>query len=235
MWLAQKAEGVSAARPIWWACLHRGVLDVLLGITGAAAFPGLSSLNVLDELRLRPDISLFTEVCGIMFAVTSLLPNLVDYTMAAARNLASHVGDTRANLICLGLPYSLSWIFYFGSAFNILVNMTSTFLASRASDPALRRTRRAAAPLPFPNAVVRQGAIGCAPRGDWLSACEGESADCSPPARRAESFSLWCPRCSSSTLQAGPAGMRRAWRASGGTSRIGSGSPGWWSASCRSS
>lgn len=128
MWLTQKEEGVSASRPLWWACVHRGLLDIMLGLSGAFAFPGLSSLNVLDELRLRPDVTLFTQVCGIMFAVASLLPNLVDYTMAASRNLENHVGLLRANALGVGLPYMLAWVFYFGSTFNILVNCTSTFL-----------------------------------------------------------------------------------------------------------
>lgn len=128
MWLNQKAEGVHASPPLWWACVHRGALDILLGLTGAFAFPGLDTLNVLDELRLRPDVSAFTRICGIVFAVTSILPNVVDYAMAASRNLQGHVGVLWANILSVGLPFSLSWVFYFGAAFNNLVNATSTFL-----------------------------------------------------------------------------------------------------------
>lgn len=128
MWLNQKTEGVKATPPLWYACVHRGILDILLGLTGAFAFPGLDTLNVLDELRLRPDVSAFTRICGVVFAVTSILPNVVDYAMAASRNLQAHTGVLAANILSVGLPFSLSWVFYFGAAFNTLVNATSTFL-----------------------------------------------------------------------------------------------------------
>ena len=42
--------------------------------------------------------------------MTSLLPNVVDYTMAAARNLENHIGVTRANLLGVGLPYATAWV-----------------------------------------------------------------------------------------------------------------------------
>lgn len=128
MWLNQKCDLAKATPPLWWACIHRGVLDILLGLTGAFAFPGLDTLNVLDELRLRPDVSSFTRICGVLFAVSSILPNVVDYAMAASRNLQNHTGVLWANVLSVGLPFGLSWTFYFGAAFNTLVNLTSTFL-----------------------------------------------------------------------------------------------------------
>lgn len=48
--------------------------------------------------------------------------------MAASRNLQAHTGVLWANVLSVGIPFSLSWVFYFGAAFNVLVNATSTFL-----------------------------------------------------------------------------------------------------------
>jgi hypothetical protein len=128
MWLDEKADDVRASTPLWAACLHRGVLDVLLGLSGAAAFPGLATLNVLDELRVRPDVGTLTELCGIGFAITALIPNIVDYQMSVARNMESHLGAERANWLGVGTSWSIGWCFYFGNAFNILVNVTSVGL-----------------------------------------------------------------------------------------------------------
>ena len=112
MWLDEKADDVGVSMPLWAACLHRGVLDVMLGLSGAAAFPGLATLNVLDELRVRPDVGYLTELCGIGFAITALIPNIVDYQMAVARNLEGHLGAERANWLGVGLPYGVAWCFY---------------------------------------------------------------------------------------------------------------------------
>ena len=128
MWLDEKADDVPVSLPLWAACAHRGVLDIMLGLSGAAAFPGLATLNVLDELRVRPDVGTITELCGIGFAITGLIPNIVDYQMAVARNLENHLGTAHANWLGVGLPYGVAWVFYFGNAFNILVNVTSVGL-----------------------------------------------------------------------------------------------------------
>jgi len=128
MWRDEVADHVSVGHSLWAACSHRAVLDILLGLSGAAAFPGLSTLSVLDELRVRPDVGIITEMCGIGFAVSALLPNVVDYQMAVTRNLELHLGPARANVLGVGLPYSVAWLFYFGAAFNSLVNATSIAL-----------------------------------------------------------------------------------------------------------
>lgn len=128
MWLEEKADDVPVSQPLWAACAHRGLLDIMLGLSGAAAFPGLATLNVLDELRVRPDVGTITELCGIGFAISGLIPNVVDYQMAVARNLENHAGSVHANWLGVGLPYGVAWVFYFGSAFNILVNVTSVAL-----------------------------------------------------------------------------------------------------------
>jgi hypothetical protein len=128
MWIDEKAEHVSVSRSLWSACLHRGALDIMLGLSGAAAFPGLSTLSVLDELRVRPDVGTLTELCGILFAITALVPNIVDYQMAVSRNLEAHFGPARAGWLGVGLPYGIAWAFYFGAAFNTLVNSCTVFL-----------------------------------------------------------------------------------------------------------
>jgi hypothetical protein len=118
MWMDEKAESVRVTRSLWAACLHRGLLDIALGLSGAAAFPGLSTLSVLDELRVRPDVGTLTELCGIGFAITALVPNIVDYMMASTRNLEAHLGPLRARLLGVGLPFAVAWVFYFGKALN---------------------------------------------------------------------------------------------------------------------
>ena len=128
MWIDEKAEHVSVSKTLWSACIHRGLLDIMLGISGAAAFPGLSTLSVLDELRVRPDVGTVTELSGILFAITALVPNVVDYTMSASRNLESSFGSARAHMLGIGLPYAVAWFFYFGDAFNTLVNTTTVLL-----------------------------------------------------------------------------------------------------------
>ena len=128
MWMDEKADDVSTSECLWLSCLHRGALDIMLGLSGAAAFPGLSTLSVLDELRVRPDVGIITELCGIAFAITALVPNVVDYQMAVSRNLELHMGASKANWLGVGLPYAVAWVFYFGNAFNILVNSTSVAL-----------------------------------------------------------------------------------------------------------
>lgn len=64
---------------------HRALLDLLLGLSGAAAFPrlGPSSLNVLNAVAAHPECGPVTRGAGILFVVFSLAPNVVDYAMAS--------------------------------------------------------------------------------------------------------------------------------------------------------
>ena len=158
-----------ASPVLWAAAAHRALLDVALGVAGAAAFPGLASLNILDELRLRPDVGMPTVLCGIGFAIASLLPNIVERVLSlCAPRPASHPPRFAATKCALRATWSrtwvlrgriysalayltryardfllffffffftpsclqkVAWLFYFGQAFNTLVNVSSVFLS----------------------------------------------------------------------------------------------------------
>lgn len=74
--------------PLLMSFGHRAVLDLLLGASGAAAFPhlGPTSLNVLDAVAVHPQCGPVTRAAGILFVVFSLAPNVVDYAMARRRS-----------------------------------------------------------------------------------------------------------------------------------------------------
>jgi hypothetical protein len=61
-------------------------------------------------------------------ATSSQAPNIVDYSMVAARNLECHIGHGPANAAGIGLPFVIAWRFYFGHSFSDLVNLASPFL-----------------------------------------------------------------------------------------------------------
>ncbi len=110
MWLDEKDEALHIGRPLWGAFSHRAALDLALGVTGAAAFPrmGPTRLNVLDAVAVHPACGVVraaprarnatdrhgwltyswlpcrqvTKASGVCFVIASLLPNIVDYSMA---------------------------------------------------------------------------------------------------------------------------------------------------------
>jgi hypothetical protein len=61
MWLDEKDEALPIRKPLWLAFSHRAALDLLLGFTGAAAFPHMAPtrLNVLDAVAVHP-------ACGLV-------------------------------------------------------------------------------------------------------------------------------------------------------------------------
>jgi hypothetical protein len=63
MWLDEKDEALPIRKPLWLAFTHRAALDLMLGFTGAAAFPrmGPQRLNVLDAVAVHP-------ACGLVRA-----------------------------------------------------------------------------------------------------------------------------------------------------------------------
>jgi len=128
MWLEQISEGVSINAALWWSCLSRGFLFLAFGLIAAGAFPALATMNVLDVLRTKASVTPVTQVCGFMFAATSVFPNIVAHSMAVRRNLESQIGLQRANLLGVGLPWAVAWVFYFGAEYNQLVNTCSIFL-----------------------------------------------------------------------------------------------------------
>ena len=130
MWLDEKAEALPISRPLWLSFTHRAALDLLLGLSGAAAFPRMSPerLNVLDAVAVHPACGALTKACGVLFVIASLAPNIVDYSMVAARNLECHLGAGAANGAGIGVPFALAWLFYFGTSFSTLVNVASPLL-----------------------------------------------------------------------------------------------------------
>ncbi len=128
MWLEQTAEGVSINAALWWSCLSRGLLFIAFGLIASGAFPALTTMNVLDVLRTKTDVTPFTQVCGFLFAATSVFPNIIAHSMAVRRNLESQIGGTRANWLGVGLPWAVAWFFYFGAEYNQLVNCCSIYL-----------------------------------------------------------------------------------------------------------
>ena len=125
MWLEQTAEGVSVNAALWWSCLTRGLLFVVFGFIASWAFPDLTTMNVLDVLRTKASVTPFTQVCGFLFAATSVFPNIVAHSMAVRRTLESQVGVARGNWLGVGLPWAVAWLFYFGAEYNRLVNTCS--------------------------------------------------------------------------------------------------------------
>ena len=128
MWLEQTAEGVSINAALWWSCLSRGLLFIAFGLIASGAFPDLTTMNVLDVLRTKSEVTPITQVCGFMFAATSVFPNIIAHSMAVRRNLESQIGGTRANWLGVGLPWAVAWFFYFGAEYNQLVNTCSIYL-----------------------------------------------------------------------------------------------------------
>jgi hypothetical protein len=128
MWLEQTAEGVSINAALWWSCLSRGLLFIAFGLIASGAFPDLTTMNVLDVLRTKSQVTSLTQVCGFLFAATSVFPNIIAHSMAVRRNLEAHIGALRANFLGVGLPWAVAWLFYFGAEYNQLVNTCSIYL-----------------------------------------------------------------------------------------------------------
>ena len=128
MWLEQTAEGVSVNAALWWSCLTRGLLFIIFGLIASIAFPDLTTMNVLDVLRTKSSVTPFTQVCGFLFAATSVFPNIVAHSMAVRRTLESQIGVAQANWLGVGLPWAVAWLFYFGAEYNRLVNTCSIYL-----------------------------------------------------------------------------------------------------------
>jgi len=124
MWVEERDAATSISEPLLYSFGHRAVLDLLLGLSGAAAFPHMAptTLNVLDAVAAHPDCGVLTRACGIGFVVCSLLPNICDYAMVASRNAESHTGTAAANLLGVGVPFASAFLFYFGASFSDLVS-----------------------------------------------------------------------------------------------------------------
>lgn len=128
MWLDQTADGVAVNAAVWSAHATRGALFAAFATTAAAAFPGLHTLNVLDVLRFTPGVHPRTVVAGFLFAVTSVLPNIVAHSMAVKRTLVVHAGPRASTFLGVVLPWLLAWTVYFGAAYACMVNACSVFL-----------------------------------------------------------------------------------------------------------
>ena len=130
MFLDEKGVDVPLAQPVAAAFAHRAALDILLGYTGAAAFPHLpaSTLNVLQAMTTHASCGPATRCAGVLFVVASLVSNIVDYAMVSVRNLESHVGSAAANAIGVAMPFAVAWLFYFGASFSQLVSLASPLL-----------------------------------------------------------------------------------------------------------
>jgi hypothetical protein len=130
LWVEEKDVSTPLAKPLILAFGHRVVLDLMLGLSGAAAFPNMpaTTLNILDAVAVHPACGVLTRACGIGFVVSSLAANIVDYAMVASRNLESHLGVTAANMLGIGLPFASGWLFFFGESFASLVNAASPLL-----------------------------------------------------------------------------------------------------------
>ena len=130
MFLDEKGVDVPLAEPLTAAFAHRAALDVMLGYTGAAAFPHLpaSTLNVLQAMTTHASCGPATRFAGVLFVVSSLVSNIVDYAMVSVRNLESHVGAVAANAIGVAMPFAVAWLFYFGASFSQLVSLASPLL-----------------------------------------------------------------------------------------------------------
>lgn len=128
MWLEQTAEGVSINAALWWSCASRGVLFIIFGFIAAAAFEDLDTMNVLDVLRTHEAVKPITQVCGFLFAATCVFPNILAHSAAVRRNLETHIGVWRSNLLGTGVPWLVAWVFYFGAEYNALVNYASVYL-----------------------------------------------------------------------------------------------------------
>lgn len=128
MWLEQTADGVSINAALWWSCLSRGVLFIAFGFVAAGAFDDLDTMNVLDVLRTHTAVKPITQVCGFLFAVTCVFPNILAHSAAVRRNLEAHIGTGSSNWIGVGVPWGIAWLFYFGAEYNVLVNTSSIYL-----------------------------------------------------------------------------------------------------------
>ena len=130
MWVEEKDVSTPLVLPMFYAFGHRVILDLLLGWSGASAFPHMAptTLNILQAVATHPACGTLTKASGIGFVVSSLASNIVDYAMVASRNLECHVGTTAANLLGIGVPFAVAWAFYGGASFANLVNAASPLL-----------------------------------------------------------------------------------------------------------
>jgi hypothetical protein len=130
MWLDEKDVSAPLATPLVASFAHRAALDLMLGYAGAAAFPHMpaSMLNVLEAVSIHPSCGTLTKAAGIIFVISSLASNIVDYAMVACRNLECHVGSNAANVVGVALPFASGFLFYFGASFSDLISIASPFL-----------------------------------------------------------------------------------------------------------
>lgn len=121
-WLAEKKENVSVTRVVYGSTTISLVLYVVIGLLGALAIPNISP-NALEPMTsgafgtpLRIGASFFAFVIiGLdipLFAVLTRY-NLVNSGLCSTR---------MANLFVVYLPWSISWLFYQGSAVSELLS-----------------------------------------------------------------------------------------------------------------
>lgn len=121
-WLAEKKENVSVTRVVYGSTSISLVLYVVVGLLGALAIPNISP-NALEPMTsgafgvpLRIGASFFAFVIiGLdipLFAVLTRY-NLVNSGLCSTRI---------ANLFVVYLPWSLSWLFYQGTAVSELLS-----------------------------------------------------------------------------------------------------------------
>ena len=130
MWLDELSPEVHMEGSLLASFAHRALLDLALGLSGAAAFPHMppNGLNVLQTVGVHPQCGLLTQMAGIVFVISSLATSIVDYAMVAVRNLEAHTGDKVASLAGVALPFMTGWLFYFGKSFANLLNIAAPLL-----------------------------------------------------------------------------------------------------------
>ena len=105
MWLDEVDPDLELAGPLALAFAHRAALDVALGLAGAAAFPHMpaAQLNVLNAVAEHKSCGRMTKAAGILFVVSSLASNIVDYAMVrlSSRLLPSSPPRHRTQLAVL--------------------------------------------------------------------------------------------------------------------------------------
>lgn len=121
-WLAEKKENVRVSRVVYGSTAVSLVLYVAVGLLGALSIPNVSP-NALESMTsgafgtpLRIGASLFAFfIIGLdipLFAVLTRY-NLVNSGLCSTR---------LANLFVVYLPWSLSWLFYQGTAISELLS-----------------------------------------------------------------------------------------------------------------
>lgn len=125
----EKKPEVSTSKTLWTSALFSTGMYVLLGATGAMAYPDAEA-NLLQVLG-SPVSSPTTRVCSYLFGVLVIGLGIPVFCIVMRYNLVlGGCGPKRATFLGVVLPWLVSWLLYQGSAAEEFIGISGVVLIS---------------------------------------------------------------------------------------------------------